>query len=300
MHKHTMGKIEKCLYIVELLSRGKALSLREINEHWQYSSLYDGEIIPKTFGRYKEYISNVFAIDIEYDARNRSYYIANRDDVESNSLYRYLLSAFHVQGLSELALKHKDKVILEDAPNGVEHLHTILEAIDKKLLVEFDYHSFNRQTVTRQQLIPCFVKAWEQRWYLVAEPLTRKTPSVFALERIENLRLLTEEQHPSADIIPQSYFDACFGVNHTPTEPQLIKLKVYGSQVDYVRARPIHSSQEEVETHDDYSIFNYWVRPSYNLYQTLLWHRERIEVLGPECVREEMKTIVKKMMGWYE
>ena len=54
-----MGKLEKCLYIVELLSRGKALSLKEINEHWEYSSLYDGEIIPKTFGRYKDYISNV-------------------------------------------------------------------------------------------------------------------------------------------------------------------------------------------------------------------------------------------------
>ena len=300
MHKHTMGKIEKCLYIVELLSRGKALSLREINEHWEYSSLYDGEIIPKTFGRYKEYISNVFAIDIEYDARSRCYYIANMDDMKSNAIYRYLLSAFHVQGLSELALKHKDKVILEDAPNGVEHLHTILEAIDKKLLVEFDYHSFNRQTVTRQQLIPCFVKAWEQRWYLVAEPLTRKTPSVFALERIENLRLLTEEQHPSVEITPQSYFDACFGVNHEDTDAQLVKLKVYGSQVDYVRARPIHPSQQEVETTTEYSIFTYWIRPSYNFYQTLLWHREKLEVISPECVREEMKMIVKKMMGWYE
>lgn len=300
MHKHTMGKIEKCLYIVELLSRGKALSLREINEHWQYSSLYDGEIIPKTFGRYKEYISNVFAIDIEYDARNRSYYIANRDDVESNSLYRYLLSAFHVQGLSELALKHKDKVVLDEAPSGVEQVHTILEAIDRGQLVEFDYYSYTKKEQTYHRLIPCFVKTWEQRWYLVAEPLTRKTPTVYALERITNLRLVAEEHRPTEGITAQSYFDACFGVNHTPTEPQLIKLKVYGSQVDYVRARPIHSSQEEVETHDDYSIFNYWVRPCYNLYQTLLWHRERIEVLGPECVREEMKAIVKKMMGWYE
>lgn len=57
-----MGKLEKCLYIVELLSRGKPLSLKEINEHWQYSSLYDNEIIPKTFGRYKEYISDVLPL----------------------------------------------------------------------------------------------------------------------------------------------------------------------------------------------------------------------------------------------
>ena len=89
-----MGKLEKCLYIVELLSRGKPMSLKEINHHWEYSSLYDGEIIPKTFGRYKEYISSVFAIDIEYDMQVKKYYITNFDYIKNNSLYKYLLSAF--------------------------------------------------------------------------------------------------------------------------------------------------------------------------------------------------------------
>ena len=158
-----MGKLEKCLYIVELLSRGKSLSLKEINEHWEYSSLYDGEIIPKTFGRYKEYISKVFTIDIEYNKHTNSYYIANFSDIKSNAIYKYLLSAFHIQGLTELALKHKEKVLLENAPSGVEFLHTILEAIDNHWIVEFNYHSFNKKTITHQKLIPCFLKTWEQR-----------------------------------------------------------------------------------------------------------------------------------------
>ena len=129
-----MGKLEKCLYIIELLSRGKPMSLKEINHHWEYSSLYDGEIIPKTFGRYKEYVSNVFAIDIEYDTGARKYYISNFDYIKNNSLYKYLLSAFHMQGLSELAMKHRRELVLEDVPSGVEHLHAILEAIDRKVV----------------------------------------------------------------------------------------------------------------------------------------------------------------------
>lgn len=119
------------------------MSLKEINCHWEYSSLYDGEIIPKTFGRYKEYISDVFAIDIEYDVRAKKYYIANFDYIKNNSLYKYLLSAFHIQGLTELAMKHRELLILEEAPSGVEHLHTLLEAIDRKVVVAFDYSSFN-------------------------------------------------------------------------------------------------------------------------------------------------------------
>lgn len=294
-----MGKLEKCLYIVELLSRGKALSLKEINEHWEYSSLYDGEIIPKTFGRYKDYISNVFAIDIEYDAHSRNYYIANADDIKNNAIYKYLLSAFHVQGLTELAVKHKDKVLLDDAPSGIEHLHTILEAIENNWFVEFDYHSFNKKTTTHQKLIPCFLKTWEQRWYLIAEPLSQKTPAVYALERICNLHLVQENYTPSLRINPQTYFESCYGINHEDAKPMLIKIKVYGSQVDYIKSKPIHESQEEIEKGDGWSIFSYWLRPSYNFYQALLWHREKLEVLEPESVRNEMKEIIIKICAKY-
>lgn len=294
-----MSKLEKCLYIVELLSRGQPLSLKEINEHWHYSSFYGDEIIPKTFGRYKEYISDVFAIDIEYDLRAKKYYISNPDYIKNNSLYKYLLSAFHIQGLSELAMKHRDHLVLEAAPSGVEHLHTILEAIDRKVSIEFDYHSFNRQTVTHHEYIPCFLKTWEQRWYLVAEPLNRKNPTVYALERISNLRLTEQSVSPSPHINAQSYFEGCYGVNHEDCAPVLITLKVYGSQVDYVRARPIYASQEEVELGDGWSVFSYWLRPSYNFYQALLWHREKMEVLGPEEVRGEMKRIVDEISKIY-
>lgn len=294
-----MGKLEKCLYIVELLSRGKPMSLREINEHWEYSSLYDGELTPKSFGRYKDYVSAVFAIDIECDKRTNRYYITNPDYAENNTLYKYLLSAFHVEALVELAMKHKDCVVLEGAPSGVEYLQPILKAIDQGIIIEFDYHSFNKKTITHQRLIPCFLKAWENRWYLIAEPLSRKTPTVYALERISNLHITLEHDAPSPEIKPHTYFDACFGVNHEVCPPLLIKIKVYGSQVEYVRARPIHESQQEIETCEEYSVFSYWLRPSYNFYQALLWHREKVEVLEPKEVREEVKEIVEEMRNRY-
>lgn len=294
-----MGKLEKCLSIIELLSRGKQMSLKEINNHWEYSSFYDGEIIPKTFGRYKEYISNTFMIDIEYDIHSKKYYISNPDYIKNNALYKYFLSAFHIQGLMELVVKHKEKVIFENSPSGVEYLHLILESIDQGVGIEFDYYSFNKQTVTHQQLIPCFLRIWEQRWYLVAEPLNRKTPAVYALERMDNIHLLQEKLLPSTGISPQEYFEGCFGINHENCSPILIKIKAYGSQVEYIRARPIHDSQQEVKQGSDWSIFSYWLRPSYNFYQTLLWHREKIEILEPESVRAEMKMIVNKVTLLY-
>ena len=82
-------------------------------------------------------------------------------------------------------------------------------------------------------------------------------------------------------------------------QDELIDEKAIRSQVDYVRARPIHSSQEEVEQGYGWSVFSYWLRPSYNFYQMLLWHREKVEVMEPEEVREEMKKIVNQISKQY-
>lgn len=63
-----MSKLKKCLYIIDLLSRRGSMSLKEINEQYQYSSLYDGEIISRTFARHKDYISETFPCYIEYNS----------------------------------------------------------------------------------------------------------------------------------------------------------------------------------------------------------------------------------------
>lgn len=62
-----MSKLKKCLYLIDLLSRKGSMSLKEINDHYQYSSLYDGEIIPRTFARYKDYIAETFPCYIDYN-----------------------------------------------------------------------------------------------------------------------------------------------------------------------------------------------------------------------------------------
>lgn len=111
--------------------------------------------------------------------------------------------------------------------------------------------------------------------------------------------MIQEKHLPSPHIDATTYFEACYGINHEDGEAKLIKIKIYGSQVDYVKTRPIHPSQQEIETGDGWSIFSYWLKPSYNFYQNLLWHREKLEVLEPECVREEMKKIVDEIIERY-
>lgn len=298
-----MPQLRKCLFIINLLKRRGPMTLDDINRSFRNSHLYDKNIEPRTFARYKDYIAVNFPYYIEYNARIRKYELLRHKTVygEDNSLYDYLLSAYHVEGLSELAIKHQDKIFMSGVPTGVENVHIILEAIDRQRGLECDYYSFNKKTVKHQTVIPAFLKTWEQRWYLVAQPANQEHGlSVYALERMDNVRLTDERMVRSVKTTPEEYFDGSFGVNHSDCQkPESIKIKVYGAQVDYVRALPIHESQKEIETTDEWSIFEYRIVPCFNLYQQLLWHRERLEVLEPLCVREAMKTIIEDMRKNY-
>ena len=294
-----MSKLKKCLYIINLLERKGPLSLEEINYHFSFSTLYDGEIPPRTFVRYKEFIYENFPCQVEYDRKLGKYRLVQEG--AEDSLYEYLLSAYHIQGLSELALKHHDKVHLNEAPTGIENVQLVLEAIDRKKGIECDYSSFSNRTVKHLTIIPYFLKTWEQRWYLVAEPDNpHHGQTVFALERMDNLKLTEKQMLPHSDITVQEYFDGSFGVNHADDQvPETVRIKVYGTQVDYVRALPIHESQHELETTDDWAIFEYRIVPCYNFYQQLLWHREKLEVLAPAHMRKEMKEIVTRISEQY-
>ena len=297
-------KIKKCLYLINLLERKGAMTLKEINECYQYSSIYEGDnILPRTFLRYKDFIEVNFPCYIEYNARTGKYELHRHKALygEDDSLFDYLLSAYHIEGMTELALKHREKIVLTDAPTGVENVQIILEAIDKKRGIECDYYSFNKKSIKQQKLIPYFLRTWENRWYLVAEPDNHHHgQSVFALERMDNIRLTEEKMLPSKNITPEEYFDGSFGVNHSDDQkPDRILIKVYSTQVEYIKALPLHESQKEIEATDEWSIFEYRLVPCYNFYQQLLWHREKLEVLEPQNVRDEIKNSIKKMLEHY-
>ena len=61
----------------------------------------------------------------------------------------------------------------------------------------------------------------------------------------------------------------------------------------------MHESQEEIERNDEYSIFTFFLRPSFDFQQELLWNGEAMEVLEPFWLRKEMAGKIKRMWNKY-
>lgn len=296
----TMTKNGKCLWIVDTLLQAGELSLRELNVRWKRSSLYDGHPLhERTFARYKEHIAAEYNIDIGYSPSKNKYFIENREEVRTNALYRYLLSAYRVAGLNTQALHHKDRLMLEAVPTGTEHLSMLLQAIDEGRTVRFEYRSYYSDSVRPRDLIPCFLRIFEGRWYLIAEHIEHTEVKTYALERISELQIGERRLAPSSEITPDAYYAGCFGVIREERNPCFVRLRADKQQRCYLRAQPLHESQEEEENTDEYSVFSYYLRPSFDFYQKVLWMREKVELLGPEDVREEFSAIVRQIAGMY-
>ena len=69
-------------------------------------------------------------------------------------------------------------------------------------------------------------------------------------------------------------------------------VRVAGDGAKYLRTLPLHASQQEVETHDDYAIFEFHVAPTPEFCQAMLNCHGNFEVLSPGNVREETRRII--------
>ena len=61
----------------------------------------------------------------------------------------------------------------------------------------------------------------------------------------------------------------------------------------------IHKSQEEIVRSDEYSIFKYYLRPTFDFIQEILLNGESMEVLEPLSLREEIAGIINRMNSKY-
>ena len=77
-------------------------------------------------------------------------------------------------------------------------------------------------------------------------------------------------------------------------------LRAYGDEQFYLRDLPIHKSQREVEQGDGYTDFEYIMRPTIDLSGHLLSYGNRIKVLEPQWLAEEIHDMHLHAVLQYE
>lgn len=294
--------LKRYLWLVDTLKDGGEMTYDEIADKWERSSVNDnGTVLSKrTFYNHCQAIARHFGIDIEC-RRGRGlnlYRIANPEAIEENSLVKWAIDSF---SLGELLLGNaaiSDKILLEDVPSGRQWLEPALKALQENREVEIEYESFFGNKFNGK-VRPLCVKLFKRRWYLLAMKENGEKRK-YSLDRIKSLTLLNNTFKYPSRFNPAEYFEHFYGIEvNDNAKPEKVVLRVYDELPKYLHSLPLHPSQREIGQGERYTDFALKLVPTHDFIQELLLHRDQIEVLQPQSLRDEMCRIISNMYNLY-
>lgn len=299
--------ITKYVWVIDTIYRKRKISFKELNEIWLDDEISRGEEIPKrTFDNWRYVIFDMFGINIANEKRGQyRYYIENVENISKNGLRSWLYNTLCVSNVLANSQSIKDRILLEYVPSGQQYLQSIIEAMKDNRVLNITYHSYWKDEENSFDVQPYCVKLFRQRWYMVARSTYpyyyEQGPRVYALDRIHDLYATEEKFKMPKDWDAEEYFDGCFGAFADQNiELQTVKLKVAAGQANYIRDLPLHASQEETERNEEYSIFTFNLRPTFDFQQEILLNGGDMEVLEPLWLRKEIAGRIKEMWKKYK
>ena len=289
---------------METIHRAKkkgGITLKEIQCRWSDSDLSEGtELSRRTFINNIHSIEELFEISIECGSGYR-YNIEYGDCFDEGSTRSWMLNAFSLHAMVGNSRKLKERVLLEDMPSGRNFLEDIIKAMRDNHVIFISYYSYNSEKYYEFDIHPYFVKAFKKRWYVVAYSPGTDDIRCYALDRMENVIISDKVFKMPKDLKPAEYFKDCFGIiNNEDSEVQKVVLKVDAFQSNYIRNLPLHKSQKEMKRTDEYSIFEYHLKPEFDFEQEIFSNMDTMEVLEPQWLREEITQRLKNLTGKYQ
>lgn len=103
------------------------------------------------------------------------------------------------------------------------------------------------------------------------------------------------------DFNAKDYFSSFFGVVIDEDIPlQRIVVRAFGAHQHYMRSLPLHLSQKELCSCNDYADFELTLRPTYDFIMELQSYGTMIEVMEPQSLRQTMKCRISDLCKLYE
>lgn len=278
------------IWLIDTIRRAKYITFKKLSEKWQRSSLNErGEPLPeRTFFNHCKEILDQFGIEIKY-VKPKGYCIANEDELGEDGLRNWMLNSISVNNTVRESADMRSRILFEDIPSGYRFLNDIIEAMKEGKKLRIEYTDYEKDSSSSIIISPYCVKLFHQRWYVLGKLDAYRQPRLFCLDRIDELEILDSSFRLPKSFDARQFFDEHYGVvidDEIP--PQRIRLKVSPKQWKYFQSLPLHQSQRELESNDQWTILEYHMAPTWDLAMELMKYYDKVEVLEPESLRNEV------------
>ena len=288
---------QQYVWIINALRQYKKLTLAELSELWEKDQVIGGDKLERTsFFRHRDAILSMFGVIIECEEKTHKYYIANPEVLGDGTMEGWMLSTLTVSTVLADSLSLRDYILLENVPAGQEFLQTIILAIKTRRRIMIRYQKFGFES-GEKLIAPYALKLFHQRWYLLSH--TGNHFATYSLDRMQTVQITDETFEMPVDFKPESYFTEYFGVLTDETPMAHVVVRAYGRTPNYLRTLPLHHTQRELESTDEYTDFSFDIRPTVDFLGELFSNSPNIEVLEPADLRQKMKQILAENLKRY-
>lgn len=300
-----VDKTRRYVWLLDTIYRAgeSGITFDEINEKWQrYDLLSEGKPYPKrTFEQHKEEIQETFNVEICCDRRTNRYYISDRDELKNQSLIlRWLINTFNLNNIIGQSKSLKDRIGLEDIPAGHDYLIDLIDLMNNGCTFDMEYQKFYAdETKLYCNMEPYGVQIFQRRWYVLARNPENDTLHTYSLDRITSLKKNDNTFKMPKHFSISDFFSDCFGIIKDATPKQHIVLKANAFQAKYLKTLPLHESQRVVSEDDDFTVFSFDLRPTFDFKQKILSYMGNVEIIESQSFRDEIIEAIETMRNLY-
>jgi hypothetical protein len=290
------------IWLLNTLLNEREISFDDISKLWRDSNIGDGNLLPlRTFHQHRSAVEELFGVEIKCNASNGyKYYISNPEVLRNDGTRKWLLNSFNLSNMIIAGHNMKDRILFEEIPHGTEYLQTVIDAMQqcKELLIDYQPFYAGRATYTLQ---PYAMKTFHQRWYIVGYIKELYAIRNIALDRVLEMSVTEQLFTLPKNFNAEKYYANTVGIFvNEKLAPVKVKIKAYGQQVEYLRSLPLHKSQREtLSRYGEFSVFEYKLCLTPELSSQILSMGEKIEVLEPQELREDIKRRLEECLTKY-
>lgn len=284
------------IWLLNTILQDEHPSLDRISFLWERSGLGDGSPLPpRSFHQHHKGIKEVFGVDIKYDRSRNVYYVKNQEVLDESNLSKWLLHNYSIPQDFVTFNGMKDRILLENIPLGKNFRDSIIDAMHRNVELLIDYQRYETdlegEHLQTFHMQPYAMKVYNHRWYLLGYLKEQNDIRTIALDRILHLKVLKTKFTLPEKFDARKYFENVIGIYTNKDLPVVeVKIRAYGVQAEYLRSVPLHKSQSEGRSkHGEFAEFTYRLCITPELISQLLAMGDKIEVLEPESLREEIK-----------
>lgn len=222
----------------------------------------------------------------------------------------------YFSGMSDIVSRLKDHVtsakqkttsVIDFEKNenlqGLNYLDAIYHSIVDKQVLRITYQSFKAREAATFIFYPYLLKEYKNRWFVFGLQQGQPMLKNLALDRIQILDVPKNEPYKENSLFdPLTFFEDVVGVTkNVNQQAETVTFSVTREHAPYIRTKPIHKSQQIIETKEDGAIiFEINVIINQELQREFLGFADGIQILSPNSLVRFMKKKFKKAQEIYE